>query len=226
MDVKRSTASKTGTLQNWMYDGEPMKKRLEAAAQKMPLSQTMQALAYMEKAHAGQLRRTGNPQQPVVPYAIHPLSLAVHALALGITDDDLLSAALLHDVCEDCDIACADLPFSRNVQEIVSRLTKDAGCAERSGKEAALAEYFENLQESPEAMLIKLLDRVNNLASMSGCFSKAKMREYIEESERRILPMAEPIRAARLEWDAPVFLLEYQMVSLITALRPLVYERL
>ncbi|UNT93293.1 HD domain-containing protein [Allobaculum sp. Allo2] len=162
-----------------------MKKRLEAAAQKMPLSQTMQALAYMEKAHAGQLRRTGNPQQPVVPYAIHPLSLAVHALALGITDDDLLSAALLHDVCEDCDIACADLPFSRNVQEIVSRLTKDA-----------------------------------------GCFSKAKMREYIEESERRILPMAEPIRAARPEWDAPVFLLEYQMVSLITALRPLVYERL
>lgn len=83
----------------------------------MPLSQTMQALAYMEKAHAGQLRRTGNPQQPVVPYAIHPLSLAVHALAPGITDDDLLSAALLHDVCEDCDIACADLPFSRNVQK-------------------------------------------------------------------------------------------------------------
>lgn len=75
-------------------------------------------------------------------------------------------------------------------------------------------------------MLIKMLDRVNNLASMAGCFSKAKMRQYIEESETWILPMGEPIRAARPEWDSLVFLLEYQMVSLITALRPLVYERL
>lgn len=142
MDVNRSTAPETKALQNWMYDGERMKKRLEAAAQHMPLPQTMQALAYMEKAHDGQLRRTGNLQQPVVLYAIHPLTLAMHALALGITDDDILAAALLHDVCEDCDISCADLPFSRNVREIVFRLTKESTRSASLGKRSRTDRIF------------------------------------------------------------------------------------
>lgn len=51
--------------------------------------------------------------------------LACHAIALGLDDDNLVSTALLHDVCEDCDVLAEDLPVNKITKRAVALLTKD-----------------------------------------------------------------------------------------------------
>lgn len=72
-----------------------------AAVKNMP--QTSKVLPFAREAHSGQVRKGKDS----VPYIYHPLLIACHALALGMDDDDIISTALLHDVCEDCGIAAA-----------------------------------------------------------------------------------------------------------------------
>lgn len=38
------------------------------------------------------------------PYIIHPLEVASYLINLNIDDDNIISAAILHDVVEDCNI--------------------------------------------------------------------------------------------------------------------------
>ena len=64
------------------------------------MSQTVKVLPYAKTLHKGQYR-SGKDK---VPYIYHPLLIACHALALGLDDDVLISTALLHDVCEDCNV--------------------------------------------------------------------------------------------------------------------------
>ena len=59
---------------------------------------TLQALSFARKAHNGQYRKSGEP------YIVHPLTCASHAIALGLHDDQIIAACLLHDVIEDCHV--------------------------------------------------------------------------------------------------------------------------
>ena len=53
------------------------------------------AYEYADLLHEGQMRQSGEP------YIIHPLTMVCQAISLGIEDDIILSAILLHDVVED-----------------------------------------------------------------------------------------------------------------------------
>lgn len=70
-----------------------------AYRRKMP--ETLRTLSFAKEKHAGQYRKGDGS----VPYIVQPLNMACHALEMGIYDDAVIVAALLHDVCEDCDIA-------------------------------------------------------------------------------------------------------------------------
>ena len=85
--------------------------------------QTKKALAFAKEKHNGQYRKPGHSDEKV-PYIYHPLLLTCHALALGLEDDDLLTACLLHDVCEDCGVLFDELPVNDQTREAVRLLTK------------------------------------------------------------------------------------------------------
>jgi (p)ppGpp synthase/HD superfamily hydrolase len=53
-------------------------------------------------AHRTQHRKTGERETTKRPYILHPMSLSVELYNVGYTDPVLHSAALLHDVVEDC----------------------------------------------------------------------------------------------------------------------------
>ena len=57
----------------------------------------MRAFSFAEEAHKGQLRKDKK-----TPYLVHPISV-VEILADIHADQDILHAALLHDVPEDTD---------------------------------------------------------------------------------------------------------------------------
>ena len=87
-------------LRDRMFSKENMYNFVMRAASDRKFDQTLKALPAMRKFHEGQTRKG----KEHVPYIYHPLTAACHALALGIEEDDILAAVLLHDVCEDCGV--------------------------------------------------------------------------------------------------------------------------
>ena len=55
------------------------------------------AFKFAEKCHKGQFRKTGDP------YIVHPINTAIY-LANMRMDSQTISAALMHDVIEDCGV--------------------------------------------------------------------------------------------------------------------------
>ena len=56
----------------------------------------LKALSIAEEAHEGVMRKDG-----VTPYIEHPMKVASILFDLGITDEEVIATALLHDVIED-----------------------------------------------------------------------------------------------------------------------------
>ena len=97
-----------------LFDEERMYTYLKAKAQSLGLSQTLAALPFARACHQGQFRKGGKP----VPYIIHPLTMACHAFAMGLADDDVLAALLLHDVIEHA------RSFRRDKHPVVCRIVE------------------------------------------------------------------------------------------------------
>lgn len=103
-------------LSDRLFDENRMYTYIKTYASVKRLYQTAKVLPYARELHKGQVRR-GRDQ---VPYIYHPLLVACHALALDLDDDNLISTALLHDVCEDCGVLVEELPINEETKEAVA----------------------------------------------------------------------------------------------------------
>lgn len=77
-----------------------------------------QAIALAVKEHVGQVDKAN------MPYILHPLRVLGN---IGLADDDILCAAVLHDVVEDCNVTLENLEmrgFSLRTVELVRLLTR------------------------------------------------------------------------------------------------------
>ena len=202
-------------LSDRVFSEKNMYSKMRTFAQAEGLKQVFKALPYMREAHFGQTRYPVRGSSVRVPYIIHPLLMACQAHALGIRDDTVLTVILLHDVCEDCGILPEDLPFSEEVRTAVALLTKDKKRFSELGKEKALEEYYEKIRTNKTAMIVKCIDRCNNISDMALCFSPEKMRSYILETEEYIIPILDYIKEHYMEYNSAVYLLKYQMRSMM-----------
>lgn len=180
----------------------------------LKFTQTKKALAYATEKHAGQFRKSAS--EPTVPYIYHPLLLTCHALALGLKDEDLLSACLLHDTIEDCGAERDDLPVSERAKDAVVLLSKPKPFHKTPEEEHA---YYDAIAEDPIASMVKLLDRCNNITVMATAFSDTKMATYIKETYDYVMPLMEHTRKVYPEYSDALFLIKYQMTGVIDALR-------
>ncbi|GAA0216264.1 hypothetical protein GCM10009527_010470 [Actinomadura nitritigenes] len=140
--------------------------------------------------HGDQRRPTGDP------YVEHLLeALEVLVRGAGVTDPAMLSAVLLHDVVEDTPATLADVEdaFGPEVAELVDWVTKPpAGGAGRQAKRAAKSAYLRRLRDAPpEAILVKLADRVSNVQRLDR-MPPDFQRRYYAETVTYIVPLAEP----------------------------------
>src|SRR5580693_215589 len=83
------------------------------------LSLIQKAYEFSEKAHAGQIRRSGDP------YIIHPLGVAAILAELHL-DLPSIATALLHDTVEDTHVTLEDIEknFGPTVAKLVDGVTK------------------------------------------------------------------------------------------------------
>lgn len=137
----------------------------------MPLSWTPRvdrALAVAARCHVGQTRKDGP-----TPYIAHPVAVAM-IVSDFTTEEDIVVAALLHDVLEDVppDVySAADMTaeFGERVTAFVRGVSEEKTAGEetppwRVRKEGYLAALAD---DSEECLLISAADKIHNLRSMA-----------------------------------------------------------
>lgn len=186
------------------FDSSKIYTYLKGYAMGLEWNDTLAALSFARVAHKDQRRKSGEP------YIIHPLTVAAHAVALGVKEDVVVAAAILHDVVEDCGIGIESLPVSDGTRDAVRRLTHVKG--------EPLGPYYREIGESRVASIVKLLDRCDNVSTMAGVFSIEKINQYIEETREYVLPL---LRRTKDQWPSDsnaLFVLKYHIVSVIDGL--------
>ncbi len=120
----------------------------------------IQALKFAAFKHRYQQRQSGDDQP--IPYLNHPIEV-MHILSeAGITNPDILSAALLHDTLEDTETTIEELlqHFGPTITNLVIEATDDQTPprAERYAAQVVKVPHY-----SHDAKLIKLADRIANI---------------------------------------------------------------
>lgn len=205
------------TVKDSLFSAEHMFSRLISYTETEGLRQTFFALQYMRKSHAGQYRKPSLFSDAKVPYITHPLLIACHGHALRIREDSVLSAALLHDVCEDCGVDPEELPVSEEIKTAVDLLTYRKDPKESGG--ITKKKYYEAIAGNRIATIVKILDRCNNISTMAASFSETKLRSYIKETEKYVLPLIEDARHSFPEYSDALFLVKYHMNSVLESLK-------
>jgi GTP pyrophosphokinase len=144
------------------------------------------AAAFALRFHGDQKRPTG------APYVEHLLeALEVLVRGAGVSDPDVLCAAVLHDVVEDtpCTIGGVRAAFGDRVADMVGWVTiPDA--EDGTDKQAVKEAYLRRLADAPDdAVLVKLADRASNVQTLRN-LRPQKQREYYAQTVTYILPLA------------------------------------
>lgn len=144
------------------------------------------AVTFALRHHGDQKRPTG------APYLEHLLeSLEILVRGAGVSDPDVLCAAVLHDVVEDtpCTVADVRAGFGDRVADMVAWVTKPEAAA-GADKKAVKEDYLSALAGAPDdAVLVKLADRASNVQTLRN-LPLPKQREYYAQTRTYILPLA------------------------------------
>jgi guanosine-3',5'-bis(diphosphate) 3'-pyrophosphohydrolase len=140
-------------------------ERVSAFATNTSKEVITQAFEFGEKAHQGQVRRSGEP------YFTHPIGVAGILCDLGL-DQSSIIAGLLHDTVEDTIVKLEDIEklFGKDVAELVDGVTKIGQMEFKNTHE----KQGENIRKMIIAMgkdirviLVKLADRLHNMRTLS-----------------------------------------------------------
>ncbi len=115
--------------------------------------------------------RNHNRKASELPYISHPCSVALILVKAEFDDDEIIAAALLHDVVEDTDYSMDELEaeFPTQVAQYVAVLTerKMGGDGSKRSWQERKDEHLETvIRASQEARAIVLADKLHNLGTM------------------------------------------------------------
>ena len=146
----------------------------------------LRAAAFAAHKHRDQRRK----DKSASPYINHPIALAaVLSRVGGITNANVLAAALLHDTLEDTETTRAELraAFGPKIANIVAEVTDNKRLRKQRRKELQV-EHAAHISKS--AKLVKLADKIANLsdliASPPAGWPLQRKREYFDWAKRVI----------------------------------------
>ncbi|XP_037304335.1 guanosine-3',5'-bis(diphosphate) 3'-pyrophosphohydrolase MESH1 [Pungitius pungitius] len=137
----------------------------------------LETVHFAAEKHRSQRRK--DPE--ATPYINHPIGVArVLTHEGGITDIEVLQAALLHDTVEDTDTSLAELEakFGPIVARIVEEVTDDKSLSKEERKQQQV-EHAAHC--SRQAKLVKLADKLYNLRDLNRCTPKGWTAERVQE---------------------------------------------
>lgn len=176
---------------------EELIERLQGKVDPVELNRILSAYDVAASVHELQLRRDGSP------YFYHVTRVCKILIdELGVTDPDVLIAALLHDVLEDSEVLSREVleyNFGPYVAYLVETLTKDLRAHELD-PDAVDLEHVERLRKAPpECLMIRLATRLDNFRCLGYDLKRNPLR-YIQQTSERYLPLAEQSSDPRLRY--------------------------
>jgi len=162
------------------------------------------AFKFAEKCHEGQLRKTGDP------YIIHPIYTAIY-LANMRMDCQTISAALMHDVIEDCGIEYKEIEdlFGKEVAGLVDGVTKlptlkissknNLSSSSQLARAATIRKLLVATSEDARVILIKLADRLHNMETLHA-LDEESISRIAQETMEIFAPLAHRLGMWDFKW--------------------------
>jgi len=166
---------------------KPLAEELKKYTEPKHVKKCRAAYLLAEKAHQGQMRRSG------APYITHPVAAAL-TLAKMRLDYQTIMATLLHDVIEDTSVSKEDLTatFGEEIAGLVDGVTKLTKIQFDSQAEAQ-AENFRKMVmamvKDIRVIIVKLADRLHNMETL-GVMPAAKRKRIAIETLEIYAPIA------------------------------------
>ena len=170
------------TWHTWQQAEPGLRERLPAST----VARLREAADFAAALHGDQQRPTG------APYTEHLLeALEVLVRGAGVTDPEILCAAVLHDVVEDTSGTLEEISavFGPRVAELVGWVTiPEPGPGQ--DKASVKEEYLRGLRRAPhDAILVKLADRASNAQTLRN-LPVARRGPYYAQTVEHIVPLA------------------------------------
>lgn len=162
------------------------------------------AFKFAEKCHKGQFRKTGDP------YIVHPIYTAIY-LANMRMDSQTISAALMHDVIEDCGVTYDEIEnlFGKEVAGLVDGVTKlttlkissknNLSSSNQIARAATIRKLLVATSEDARVILIKLADRLHNMETLYA-LDKESISRIAQETMEIFAPLAHRLGIWDLKW--------------------------
>ena len=153
---------------------DALSEKLSDYLEPRQIEQVNKAFEFANEAHSGQFRTSGDP------YVNHPIAVA-NILSSFHMDEDSLSAAMLHDVIEDCGVPkkVIEEQFNKNVANLVDGVSKLDQLNITSRTEVN-AENFQKMilamAKDIRVIVVKLADRLHNMRTIDYLDQEKKKR--------------------------------------------------
>lgn len=187
------------------------------------------ACTFAEKAHEGQLRKSGEP------YFNHVFATGMNLATLRM-DADTIAAGIMHDVLEDTSVTEEDMTreFGEHITKLVQGVTK-LGKLRYSGVERhveSLRKFFIAMADDIRVVVIKLCDRLHNIQTLQYVVPEKQKRIALETIELHAR-LADRLGMGRLKAELEdaafpyVYPKEYaETLELFKSLRPISDDQL
>ncbi len=175
---------------------EPLLVAVRANHPKVDISVIAKAYVAADRAHRGQLRRSGDP------YITHPVAVATILAELGMTPPTL-AAALLHDTVEDTDYSLDALraDFGEEIAMLVDGVTKlDKVVYGEAAQAETVRKMVVAMAKDIRVLVIKLADRLHNARTwrfVPAASAERKARETLEI----YAPLAHRLGMNTIKWE-------------------------
>ncbi|MGO4245382.1 bifunctional (p)ppGpp synthetase/guanosine-3',5'-bis(diphosphate) 3'-pyrophosphohydrolase, partial [Janibacter sp. RAF20_2_2] len=175
---------------------DPLLQIVRQSHPKADLSVIERAYDVAERAHRGQVRKSGDP------YITHPLAVATILAELGMTPVTL-AAALLHDTVEDTDYSLDDLEeeFGSEVAKLVDGVTKlDKVTYGDNAQAETVRKMIVAMARDIRVLVIKLADRLHNARTWRYVSAGSAQRKA-QETLEIYAPLAHRLGMNTIKWE-------------------------
>lgn len=185
---------------------EQLMEKASTYMKESDLEKIREAYEFADKAHLGQVRKSGEP------YILHPLAVADILVNMQM-DVTSIMAALLHDVVEDTTVSLEVVlqHFGETCAMLVDGLTKLEKIRFKTKEEQQNENYrkmFVAMAQDIRVILIKLADRLHNMRTLKYQ-SEESQRRIADETLEIFCPIAHRLGISAIKWEMEDIALRY-----------------
>lgn len=142
----------------------------------------VKAMNFAERHHTG-TRKDGAPE---FSHQVTQAAYAITLIDLFMYPEEVLCVIFLHDIHEDYDVTLEELIrlFGKIVGEATIRISKV-----RNGQRLTDDFYYKDMENCPIVGPAKGIDRFHNIMTMVGGFTPEKQVDYVDETEKKTIPL-------------------------------------